>query len=113
MKAEHILPQLELWQSVISRVDAQIEALSDVVGEVDGPLVAAIQDLQDAYTGLVANNVGCSQWPDGCDYLTDLHWYRIECGLGSRPSYAVIDGERFEVSDLESLSKLIEATEAE
>src|SRR5690554_2360473 len=114
MKAEHILPQLEMWQSVISRVDEQLKALSGVVGQIDGPLVAAIEALQDEYTGLVANNVGCSQWPDECDYLTDLHWYHFECRLGSRSRLAFVgDGERFEVSDLESLAKLIEMTEAE
>ena len=112
MKAQHILPQLEMWQAVISRVDEQMDALSSVVGQVDGPLVAAIGALQEAYTVLVASNVGCSQWPDEGDYLTDLHWYRIECMFWKRTAFGVIDGERFEVSDLGSLAKLIEMTEA-
>lgn len=112
MNAENILPQLEIWESVISRVREQLDALSGVVGECDGPLADSIYALEEAFTDSVAKNIGCSPWPDAREYPTDLHWYRSEIMPWGRPLSVGVNGEQFEVSDLESLAKLIEMTEA-
>ena len=76
-----VVARLEKWAATLAEFDRQVDAFCALTrAEVDSPLLEALHRLEEAYTNLVAEQVGdADAW---------LFWFRWECDMGLRPKEA-------------------------
>lgn len=65
---------IETWRKTMQDMDSQVDALANIVGGHEGPLIDAVWTMQTEYTSAVAANVGDT---DG-----NLSWWALEVKYG-------------------------------
>lgn len=100
MNKRQTIEAIEHWQELVQALERRLDALYELVGgDYGSPLGDGMEKIVDAYTALLAREIG-----DDKDWL---QYWRLECEWGKRPRKVKIDGKERTIASVQDLAGVI------